>query len=148
MKTEQRITYEDISKELNISKDRYEYIISYIIQMIRDYQGKAQDIVKEIPLNLKRKERYLAMFIIGHSSTPEFSEMDSENQEKFLKNIMDASRINREKAESITNDISKNILNDTEEDIHVIDIMKKVADSDISEPEKDYLTFILGLIYI
>lgn len=86
MSTEQQITYEDIAKALNIQGNRYEYITSYMIQMIQDYRGDIVDIIKEVPLNLKRNERYFAMFILGNSSYPEFSGQDLKKRKVYHTN--------------------------------------------------------------
>ena len=68
----------DILRELNIQDDRYGYIMSYVMQMIKDYNGYIVDITKEIPLNLKGKERYFAMFTVGNAFAPAFSSMNKE----------------------------------------------------------------------
>ena len=149
MTIEQLTKHEDISKALNISRNRYEYILLYVTQMLKDYQGDIADIVKEIPLNLKGKERYFAMHIMGYYSSSAFSRMNDKDKAGFIKNIMDALRISQEKAESITHQMANDTLEEMKKD-HiptVIETIKKVIDSDFSEIEKDYLLFTYGLIY-
>lgn len=143
------ITHEDISKALNISNDRYEYLTSYMIQMIKDYHGDITDIIKEVPLNLKGKERRFTIFILGHSSYPNFSEQGDEEKEKFITSIIDVLKLNHERAKSIADDIANTILKDTKEgeEIPTIDIIKKIIDGSLSDIEKDYALFILGMMY-
>jgi hypothetical protein len=149
MRTEQSTIYLDMSKALGISKDRYEYIMSYIAQMTRDYQGDVADIVKEIPLNLKKKERYFAMFIIGRYASSSFSSVNDERKGEFITDIIEALKISQEMAGLITSDIQNRIPKNTKENINVstIDIMKKVIDDDLKDIEKCYVAFVLGLIY-
>lgn len=150
MRIEQSMTYLDMSKALSISKDRYEHITSYIAQMIRDYRGDVVDIIKEIPLNLKGKERYFAMFLMGRSSYPSFSSVNDERKGEFIMRTIDALKISKEMAGLITSDIENKVLKDTKEydNILIIDIMKKVIDGDLKDVEKDYMSFTLGLIHI
>ena len=103
MKTEPQVIYENISKALDISRDRYEYIVRYVMRMLKDYQGDVIDIVKEIPLNLKGKERYFTMYMMGNSTSPAFSRMNDKQKAGFIKSIMEILKISQEKAESITN---------------------------------------------
>ena len=149
MRTEQSTIYLDMSKAFDISKDRYEYIMSYIARMIRDYQGDVVDIVKEIPLNLKEKERYFAMFIIGRYASSPFSSVNDERKGEFITDIIGALKISQEMARLITSDIQNRIPKDTKENINIstIDIIKKVIDDDLKDVEKCYVAFVLGLIY-
>jgi len=147
--TEPTATYEDISKALGISRDRYVHIVRYVMQMLKDYQGIIVDFVKEIPLNLKGKERHFAIHIIGHSSSPVFSRMNDKEKAGFIRIITEALKISQEKAESII----YNMTSETMEEIRkgniptVIDTIKKVIDSSFTENEKDYLLFTFGLAY-
>lgn len=86
-------TINSILKGLSISNDRYIYIISYIQRMIKDYKGNPVDIIKEIPLNLKGNERYFAIFYVGNSFIPIFSEMDSNEKTDFVVNIANALKL-------------------------------------------------------
>jgi hypothetical protein len=150
MRKEQTTVYLDMSKALGISRDRYEYIMSYIARMTRDYKGDVVDIVKEIPLNLKGKEKYFAMFVIGRYSSSSFSSINDERKGEFITEIIDALKINQEMARLITSDIQNRIPKDAKENINVstIDIMKKVIDGDLKDVEKSYVSSVLGLIYI
>lgn len=149
MRTEQPTIYLDMSKALGISKDRYEYIMSYIARMTRDYQGDVVDIVKEIPLNLKEKERYFTMFIIGRYTSSPFSSVNDERKGEFITDIIEVLKISQEMARLITSDIQNRIPKNTKENINVstIDIIKKVIDDDLKDVEKCYVAFVLGLIY-
>lgn len=147
--TETQTTYEVISEALNISRNRYEHIVLYMMQMLKDYKGNVAEIVKEIPLNLKGKERYFAMHMMGHSSSSAFSIMKDKEKAAFIKSIMEALRISQEKATSITRHMANETMEEMKKD-HiptVIETIKKVIDSDFSEIEKDYLLFTYGLIY-
>lgn len=83
MNTKSPATYTDISYGLNISKERYEFITSYVTQMIKDYQGNVADIIKEILLNLKGNELYFTMYMMGQSSSRVFSS----SNDKAKKNL-------------------------------------------------------------
>lgn len=146
----QSITYLEISKALGISRDRYDYIISYIARMTKDYQGDVVDIVKEIPLNLKGKERYFAMFLVGRSSSPLFSSVNNEQKGEFIMEIVDTLKISQDMAMLITADIHSNVLKHKKEgiDVSTIDTIKKVIDGDINDVEKDYTSFTIGLAYV
>ena len=149
MKTEQFVTYENISKALDISRDRYEHIVRYVMRMLKDYKGDVVDIVKEIPLNLKEKERYFTMYMMGHSSSSAFSRMNDKQKAAFIQSIMEVLKIDQEKAESITYHMANETMEEMKRD-HVptvIETIKKVIDSDFSEIEKDYILFTHGLIY-
>lgn len=144
MNTKPLTTYVETSKELNISIKRYEHIISYVMQMIEDYRGNVADIVKEISLNLKGNERYFTMFVMGNSSSSMFSKANYKEKEEFITNIADALKISQEKAESIMYHIRDAVIKDTKKDV---DIIKKVINSDFKDNEKDYMLFMLGLVY-
>lgn len=150
MKIEQSKIYLDMSKALGISKDRYEHVMSYIARMSRDYQGDILDIIKEIPLNLKGKERYFAMFIIGYSSSQPFSSINDERKEEFIVDIINTLKISQEMAGLVISDLKNRIPKEKTENANVliIDIIKKVIDGDLKDVEKDYVSFVLGLIYI
>jgi hypothetical protein len=150
MKTEPIVTYEDISKALDIPRDRYRHIVRYITQMLKDYKGAVVDIVKEIPLNLKGKERHFAMFTIGRFTSPSFSSIDDERQKEFITDIIDTLKISQEMAGLITSDIQNRIPKGKKGDINTstTDIMKEVIDGDLKDVEKDYISFVLGLVYV
>lgn len=139
--------YAKLLKELNIPDDRYEHIVLYVTRMIIDYQGKIPDIIKEIPLNLKGNERYFTMFIVGNSSTPSFSNATEKEKEKFITNITNAMNLSEDKVMQITRFMADTMLGDIgEKHIPIIDIIKKVINSNFTDREKDYIIFMLGLI--
>lgn len=148
MKIEPQVTYENISKALDISRDRYKHIVRYIMNIMKDYQGDVVDIVKEIPLNLKGKEKYFAMYMMGSSSSPVFSKMKDMQKATFIKSIMEVLKIGQEEAESITNYMVNEDLENMKKNYVPtnIDMIKKIIDSDFTETEKNYLLFMLGLI--
>lgn len=150
MMTRPQYTYEDISKALNISRDRYKHIVLSITRMMKDYRENVADIVKEIPLNFKGKERYFAMFMMGRSSSSQFSIMNDERKADFIMSTIGALKISQDMAILIASDVDNMLLGDKEGyyDISTIDIMKKVIDGDLKDVEKDYMSFLLGLIYI
>lgn len=145
MKTE---TYENISKALDISRDRYEYIVRYVMRMLKDYQGDVIDIIKEIPLNLKGKERYFTMYMMGHYTSSAFSRMNDKQRAAFINSIMEILKIDQEKAESIIHHLSNEMFENMKKNYvpTVVDMIKKIIDSDLTEKEKDYLLFSLGLV--
>lgn len=139
--------HEKILKELNISEERYEHIVSYVMQMIYDYNGDVIDIIKEIPLNLKGNERYFTMFVIGNSSSPSFHTTNDKEKEKFIIDTAESLKISKERAILTSDYVANVILEDMEEKhISVVDSMKKIINSNFSDLEKDYMLFIYGLV--
>lgn len=135
-----------ILKALNIPDSRYEYIVSYVMQMIVDYQGNVVDILKEIPLNLKGNERYFTMFVIGNSSSPSFSTINDEEREEFITNTGEALKINKERIISTTDYVANVILEDIEKNhTPIVDIIKRIINSNFTDTEKDYIMFLFGL---
>ncbi len=141
--------YTEIIGALNISTDRYEYIKSYIASMISDYEGNIPDIIKEIPLNLKGNERFLAIFIVGHGSFRIFAAANLEQKKEFIERILEVTGLSPERGESIMHMIEDMILKDIEkyEPLSNAEIIKKIASSDFTNAEKDYILFMLGMIY-
>lgn len=110
MSTRQQVTFEDISKALNISKDRYEYIVSYVRQMIKDYRGNATDIIKEVRLNLRGNERYLTMYMTGNSSSSIFLRSTDEQKSDFISSITNTLKFDQESKVSVVQHIvNKNV---------------------------------------
>ena len=146
----QSITYSEISQALDISRDRYEHIRSYIARMTKDYRGDVVDIIKEITLNLKGKERYFTMFLVGRSSSPLFSSVNDEQKGEFVTEIIESLKISPDMARLITDDIHSNAPKHKKEDINVstIDILKKVIYGDLKGVEKDYTSFTIGLAHV
>lgn len=135
-----------ILKALNISDDRYEHIVSYVTQMIIDYRGNVDDILKEIPLNLKGNEKYFTMFIIGNSSSPSFSIINDEEREKFITSTANSLKISEERTISLTDYVANTIIEDIEKNhTPIVDTIKIVINGNFTETEKDYIMFLLGL---
>ncbi len=140
--------YQEISNALNISIDRYEFITSYMAEMIRDYQGEVADIIKEILLNLKRNEIYFTIYMLGRSSSNIFSKSNDKAKEIFITSIINALKLDKDKISQISQYIEDTILTDIDEDkISRIDIIKKIINSVFSNTEKYYIIFVFGLIY-
>jgi len=136
----------DLSIALNIPEDRYGYIMSYIMQMIRDYNGSVVDIIKEIPLNLKGKERYFAMFTVGNSFASSFSAMNEDDKQEVITDILEATKVNKERTEKIADQMMEKVIKDIDKDITVIDTIKGVINDKLTDAEKDYVMFTFGLV--
>lgn len=141
-------TINSILKELNISNDRYIYIIYYIQRMIKDYNGQPVDIIKEIPLNLKGNERYFAVFFVGNSFNPLFSEMDSTEKADFVLNMANALKLSDKMVEATADYMSDTVRKQMKENISTIEIIKGIINSKFTDVEKDYLTFVFGMILV
>lgn len=141
-------TINSILKELNISNERYIYIISYIQQMIKDYKGQPIDIIKEIPLNLKGNERYFAIFYVGNSFSPFFSEMDSKEKEDFVINMANVLKLSNERVAVTADYMSDTIKEQMKENIPTVEIIKGIINSKFTDIEKDYITFVFGMILV
>ncbi len=137
-----------ILKELNISNVRYIYIISYIQLMIKDYKGQPVDIIEEIPLNLKGNERYFAMFYVGNSFSPLFSEMDIKEKADFVVNVANALKLSNERVAATADYMSDIVREQMKENIPTVEIIKGIINSKFTDAEKDYIIFVFGMILI
>lgn len=144
---EEDIVLESILKGLNIPKDRYVYIMSYIQQMAEDYKGKHIDIIKEISFNLKGNERYFAMFIVGKSFSPLFYEMDDIEKTDFVVNIVNNLKFSDERV-TIIAEYMTTIKKEMGDNVPIIDIIKMIINSKFRDVEKDYIIFIFGLVLV
>lgn len=141
-------TINSILKELNISNERYIHIISYIQRMIKDYKGQPIDIMKEIPLNLKGNERYFAIFYVGNSFSPLFSEMDDKEKTDFIVNITNALKLSDKRVDITADYMSDTVRKQMKENIPTIEIIKGIIDSKFTDIEKDYIIFVFGMILL
>lgn len=142
-------TYTELSIRLNIPMDRFQYIASYVAQMINDYQGNVADIIKEVILNLKGNERYLVMYMMGRSSSKIFSKASDQRQEEFVNSILGALKITEERIDPITTYILNNLIREEDKtDLPTIDIIRQIINSNFADNEKDYIMFTFGLIDI
>ena len=141
-------TISSILKGLNISNERYIYIISYIQRMIKDYKRQPIDIIKEIPLNLKGNERYFAIFYVGSSFTPLFYEMESKEKADFVVNITNALKLNDERVAITAEYMSDVVSREMKENIATIDVIKGIINSKFTDVEKDYMLFIFGMVLV
>jgi len=136
-------------KGLDITNDRYTYIRSYIQQMIRDYNGRPIDVIKEIPLNLKVNERYFAIFYVGNSFAPLFAKME-ESKEKadFVINMANGLKLSEEKISATADYMSDTIKKQMSENVTTIEIIKGIINSKFTSVEKDYIIFVFGMILV
>jgi hypothetical protein len=141
-------TINSILKGLNISNERYIYIISYIQQMIKDYKGQPIDMIKEIPLNLKGNERYFSIFYIGNSFSSLFSEMDDKEKTDFVVNISKALKLSDERVSTTADYMSDTIKIQMKENIPTLEIIKGIINSTFTDVEKDYIIFVFGMILL
>lgn len=135
-----------IAQGLNIPLDRQTHIISYIDQMIRDYRGSTIDITKEIYLNLKGNEIYLAMFITGDRFSPLFNKMNDIERTDFLTLFADVLGFSDKTVGMMADYMKYKIKKEMEEKIPVIDMIKGIIDSKFTEKEKGYMLFTLALV--
>jgi len=145
MSTRQSVKFEDISIALNISKDRYDYIVSYVYQMIKDYRGNVADIIKEIRLNLKGNERYLTMFMIGNTSSFTFLRSTDKRKSDFISEITNTLKFDEERALSVAKHMIEIIIEDIDNNVPTIDTIKKIINSNFADIEKEYMLFSFGL---
>lgn len=136
-----------IIKGLNISKDRYTYIISYIERAIKDYKGHPVYIMKEISLNLKGNERYFTMFIAGRSLSPIFYDTSYIERTNLVENLFYALNIDKGSF-SIIADYVENIRKEKRENVPTVEVLKKIIHSNFTDTEKDYILFIFGLLLV
>jgi hypothetical protein len=141
-------TINSILKGLNISNERYIYIISYIQQMIKDYKGQPIDMIKEIPLNLKGNERYFSIFYIGNSFSSLFSEMDDKEKTDFVVNISKALKLSDERVSTTADYMSDTIKIQMKENIPTLEIIKGIINSTFTDVEKDYIMFVFGMVLV
>lgn len=136
-----------IIKGLNISKDRYTYIISYIEQVIKDYKGHPVYIIEEIPLNLKGNERYFTMFMAGSLLSPTFYDMNDIEKTNLVENLSYALNFGKETL-SIIADYMEDIRKEMRENVPTVEVLKKIIHSNFTDIEKDYILFIFGLVLV
>ena len=137
--------YAKIVKTLNIPEDRYEQILSYVMEMITDYHGNVMDIIKEIPLNLKGNERFFTMLMVGNYTSQSFSIKNDEERNEFITNTTNAMKLNKERATLSTDYITYIIIENIGK-VPTVDIIKNIVNSDFPDTEKDFILFILGII--
>ena len=138
--------YKSILKELNISGDRYIHIIRYIQQMLRDYKLHPVDIMKEIPLNLKGNERYVAVFIVGRSLSSLFYKMNDKEKTEFVVNIANALKFSEDRVAAIAEYMT--IIKERMRKNAPVDVIKMIINNQFMDTEKDYMLFIFGIVWI
>jgi hypothetical protein len=138
-------TFSLIIYGLKISKDRGRNIISYAETLIRDYENKPADALKEIPFNLKSNGKYFAAFIVGNHYASMTIDMDAQQIEAFLSGIAEILKISVDKEleiiDYLTNDVMGKMVDSK---LSLSDIIKNMANSKFNETEKDYMFFVYG----
>lgn len=130
---------------LRISKDRGRSIISYAETLIRDYENKPADALKEIPLNLKSNGKYFASFILGNHYASIVTDMNAQEIEDFLSGIAQILKISNDKEleiiDYLTNDVMERMVNAK---FSLSDIVRNMENSKFNDTEKDYMFFVYG----
>ncbi len=142
---EAEITFSMILDGLKISKDRGRNIISYAETLIRDYDNKPAEALKEIPLNLKSNGKYFASFIIGNYYASMTIDMDAQQIEAFLSGIAEMLKISVDKELEIIDYLTNDIMGKmADAKLSLSDIIRNMANSKFNDTEKDYMFFIYG----
>ena len=136
----------DMLERLHIPKDRYDRIMSYIDQMIIDYNGNPVDIIKEIKLNLKGNERYLGVYATGSFFHPLFKKMSEKEKSDFMDEIAKGLKLDNEKVSKIQTYLMENLPKYLDENLPNIQALQNIISSQFSDVEKDFIIFILGLV--
>ncbi len=144
-KSETEITFSLILDGLKISTDRGRNIISYAKTLIRDYENKPADALKEIPLNLKSNGKYFASFIVGNHYAPMIIDMDAQEIETFLSGIAEILKISNDNEleiiDYLTNDVMDKMV---DAKLSLSDIIRNMSNSKFNDIEKDYMFFVYG----
>ena len=144
-KSEREITFSMILDGLKISKDRGRNIISYAETLIRDYEDKPADALKEIPLNLKSNSKYFASFIIGNHYASMTIDMNAQQIETFLSGIAEILKISVDRELEIIDYLTEDVIGKTVgAKLSLSDIIKNMANSKFNDTEKDYMFFVYG----
>lgn len=142
---EAEITFFVILDELKISKDRGKNIISYAKTLIRDYENKPADALKEIPLNLKSNAKYFASFVVGNHYASMTIDMDAQQIETFLSGIAEILKISVDKELEIIDYLTEDVMGKiAEAKWSLSDIIRNMVNSKFNETEKDYMFFVYG----
>ena len=136
----------NILERLKISEDRFNHIMLYIGQMIKDYKGSPIDVIKEIDLNLKGNERYIALYATGSYFHNKFIKMSDVNQSEFVDSITDGLKISGERADKIQEYMMKITEEYFNKNISQAQVFQEVVNSQFSNTEKDFIIFTFGLI--
>ena len=120
-------------------------IFSYIRQLNKDYPNDPSGILKEIPLNLKNNERYLAAFTLGNQYAPIFKKMEEEEIIEFLATIADEIDIGTDKIDAVLTYILGNVIIKMREQ-PIRKVIKNIVSTTFSEKEKDYILFSFGML--
>ncbi len=119
-------------------------ILNYVGHLLTDYPNNPAGALKEIPLNLKSNERYLAVFVLGNQYAPTFKDMQDEEMTEFLATIADEIDIGTDKIDPVLTYIVERVLEMREQSI--IDVIKNILSSKFSEKEKDFILFSFGIL--
>ena len=133
-----------ILKGLDIPNDTH--IISYVQRMERENKGQPVDMIKEIALNLKGNERYLAIFYTGLSFSPILAEMNDIETYDFMSYLEKALKLDEKRRFEISDYMIGTIRAQLRHHIADIDIIKGIINSKFTDVEKDYLIFVFGMV--
>ena len=120
-------------------------IFSYIKQLNKDYPSDPAGVLKEIPLNLKNNERYLATFTLGNQYAPIFKKMKEEEIIEFLATIADEMDIGTDKISPVLTYIFEDVTIKMREQ-PIKKVIQNILSTSFSEKEKDYILFSFGLL--
>ena len=142
---EAEITFSLILDGLRISKDRGLSIISYAKTLIRDYENKPADALKEIPFNLKSNAKFFASFVVGNHYASTIIDMNAQQIEIFLSGIAEILKISIDKELEIIDYLTNDVMGKmADAKLSLSDIIKNMANSKFNDTEKDYMFFVYG----
>lgn len=144
-KKDAEITFSLVLDGLKISKDRGKNIISYAKTLVRDYENKPADALKEIPFNLKSNAKYFASFVVGNHYASMAIDMDAQQIEVFLSGIAEILKISVDRELEIIDYLTDDVIGKmTDAKLSLSDIVKNMANSKFNDTEKDYMFFVYG----
>ena len=120
-------------------------IFNYIRRLLKDYPNDPVGALKEISLNLKRNERYLADFILGNYYSPTFKEMKESEMAEFLAQIAYEMDMGVDRMDVVLAYIIEDMIIKMREQ-SITDVIKTILSTDFSDKEKDYLLFSFGML--
>ncbi len=127
----------------HIDITRVREIIIYIKKLMKDYNGSAADVLRDIYHNIIGHEKYLVVYILGKNFT---EKIVIEEQVKLVSDILQKLDISDEKFKSTTHFLD-NIFEAEIIDRHVYPphSIMKIMESEFEENEKVFMVFIYGL---
>lgn len=136
---------EIVTEGFDLSFKKTRPIFNYINQLLKDYPNDPSGALKEIPLNLKGNERYLADFILGNYYSPMFKELKEDEMVEFLATIADEIDLGTDRIDAVLGYIIEDIITKMKGQ-HITKVIKTIISTNFSEKEKDYLLFAFGML--